>query len=61
MDVILSTAHAAKFPETVEEVTGHGPPLPPRSESFLAREEVFERLPNDLHTVREAIRTRVSG
>ena len=61
VDVILSTAHAAKFPETVEEVTGHVPPLPPRSESFLAREEVFERLPNDLHTVREAIRARVSG
>lgn len=60
VDVILSTAHAAKFPETVEAIIGETPLLPKRSEAFLARDEVFERLPNDLHTVREAIRQRVS-
>lgn len=59
VDVILSTAHAAKFPETVSEITGQAPPLPVRSEAFLARDEVFERLPNDVHAVREAIRGRV--
>ena len=60
VDVILSTAHAAKFPETVEAITGHTPALPERSESWLARDEVFERLPSDLNAVREAIRERVS-
>ena len=59
VDVILSTAHAAKFQETVSEITGHTPALPGRSEAFLAKDEVFERLPNDLHAVREAIRERV--
>ncbi len=59
IDVILSTAHAAKFPETVQAITGHTPHLPERSESFLARDEVFDRFPADLHTVREAIRARV--
>ena len=58
IDVILATAHAAKFPETVSEITGHTPHLPERSESFLARDEIFERMPCDLHTVREAIRSR---
>lgn len=58
-DVILSTAHAAKFPETVSEITGHTPILPERSEAYLAHDEVFENMPADLHTVREAIRNRV--
>lgn len=59
-DVILSTAHAAKFPETVSDITGHTPPLPERSEAFLAGHEVFERFPADLHIVRDAIRDRVT-
>lgn len=59
IDVVLSTAHAAKFPETVSAITGHTPALPERSESWLARDEVFEQMEADLHTVREAIRTRV--
>ena len=61
VDVILSTAHAAKFPETVSEITGFTPALPERSEAWLERGEVFERMPCDLHQVREAIRSRVSG
>lgn len=59
VDVILSTAHAAKFPETVSEITGESPPLPARSEAFLAKEERFERLPNELYAVREAILKQV--
>ncbi len=59
IDVVLSTAHAAKFPETVSEITGQTPDLPARSERFLAREEVFERFPADLQVVRDAIRKRV--
>lgn len=60
VDVVLSTAHAAKFPETVSAITGHTPHLPERSESFLANDEKFDRFPADLHTIREAIRERVS-
>ena len=59
VDVILSTAHAAKFPETVCAITGFTPALPERSESFLAKDEIFERFPADFHTVREAIRSRI--
>ena len=61
VDVILATAHAAKFPETVSEITGYAPHLPERSESFLARDEVYERMPCDLHKVREAIRSHIRG
>ncbi|MAK60591.1 MAG: threonine synthase [Ponticaulis sp.] len=61
VDVILSTAHAAKFPETVEEIIGELPLLPKRSEAFLQRDEVFERLPNDLFAVREAIQQRIKA
>ena len=59
VDVVLATAHAAKFPETVSEVTGHTPPLPERSEAFLAKDEVFERFPADVSTVRDAVRARI--
>jgi threonine synthase len=42
VDIILSTAHAAKFPETIQEVLGQDAPLPARSEAFTSRPEVFE-------------------
>lgn len=59
VDVILATAHAAKFPETVSAITGHTPGLPERSQAFLAKDEVFERFPADIPTVRQAILDRV--
>jgi threonine synthase len=53
--VVLATAAAAKFPETVREATGHDAPLPVRSARLLTRGEVFERLPADLAAVRGRI------
>ncbi|MEM9841996.1 MAG: threonine synthase [Pseudomonadota bacterium] len=54
--VVLATAHAAKFPETVLEATGQSVPLPHRSEHLRDRGEVFERITNDLGVVKDYIR-----
>ncbi len=53
--VVLATAHAAKFPETVEEATGRVPELPHRCRRVAEGHEVFERLPADEAVVRERI------
>ncbi|MEL7453169.1 MAG: threonine synthase, partial [Pseudomonadota bacterium] len=57
--VILSTAHAAKFPETVLDATGDPAPLPSRCQSLRDRGEVFERTANDLGTIKDLIRTKL--
>jgi threonine synthase len=49
--VILATAHPAKFPDAMEEITGEHPPLPPSFASLLTDEERFRVLPNDLAAV----------
>ena len=53
--VVLATAAAAKFPETVEEATGRKPAMPARAEVLYQREEVFERMAPSLAAVRERI------
>lgn len=55
--IVLSTAHAAKFPETVLEATGEDAPLPTRCNELKARGEVFERVPNDLKVIQDFIRS----
>lgn len=57
--VILSTAHAAKFPETVLEATGEDAPLPSRCVELKTRGEVFDRLPNDLKAIQDFIRAKM--
>jgi len=59
--VILSTAHAAKFPETVQEATGDDAPLPNRCDQLRARGEVFERVPNDLQVIKNQIRDHMAA
>lgn len=54
--VILATAHAAKFPETVEAVTGRSVPLPERCQGLKARGEIFERIENDLGSIKARVR-----
>lgn len=54
--VVLATAHAAKFPETVEAVTGRDAPLPERCQGLRERGEQFERIANDLATVKARVR-----
>lgn len=56
--VVLATAAAAKFPETVKQATGLDAPLPLRCGTLLARGEVFDRLPADLAAVRGAIEAK---
>lgn len=57
--VVLSTAHAAKFPETVKDATGLDAPLPSRTQSLIERGEVFERVSNDLGSVKDYIRSNM--
>ncbi|MEL6434661.1 MAG: threonine synthase [Pseudomonadota bacterium] len=57
--VVLSTAHAAKFPETVKEATGLDAPLPTRTQSLIERGEVFERVSNDLGAVKDYVRSNM--
>ncbi len=53
--VLLATAHAAKFPETVETTTGRRPALPERCGALLEAGEVYEVIANDPGAVRRAI------
>lgn len=53
--VTLSTAHPAKFPDAVNEVTGIHPELPPHMADLFEREEKFDVLPNDLEALKKYI------
>lgn len=55
--VVLSTAHPAKFPKAVEAATGKHPALPAHMADLMTRKERFTVLPNSL----EAIETFISG
>jgi len=54
--VVLSTAHAAKFPEAVEAATGVTPALPAKAGDLFARPERFDRLPADVEAVKAYVR-----
>jgi threonine synthase len=53
--VILATAHPAKFPETMVELTGTHPALPPRLVGLMSAMERFKVLDNDLTTVQQHV------
>jgi threonine synthase len=50
-NIILSTAHPAKFPDAVEKATGHKPHIPSELSALFDLGERFNVLPNDLETV----------
>ena len=54
--IILSTAHAAKFPEAVSAATGVTPALPAAAKGLWDRPERFDRLPADVETVKAYVR-----
>ena len=54
--VSLSTAHPAKFPEAVKDVTGIHPELPQHMADLFEREEKFDVLPNDMEILKTYIR-----
>jgi threonine synthase len=54
-NVLLATAHPAKFPETVEEVLGIYPPLPRHCADLFEREEKVVKLPATVSAVKNYI------
>lgn len=50
-EVILATAHPAKFPDAMEKITGERPGLPGRLASLMSDPERSTRLANDLKAV----------
>lgn len=59
--VILATADAAKFPETVYKATGQRPEPPERLRRQLAAREQFETMNSNFDQLRDYIEARVSG
>lgn len=55
--VSLACAHPAKFPDAVEKSIGIRPPLPEHLSDLFDREERMTKLPNDLETIKDFIRT----
>jgi len=56
--ITLSTAHPAKFPESVEKATGIHPNLPERLGDLASRQERFTVLANDQKIVEDFIRAK---
>ncbi len=59
-NIVLATAHPAKFPDAVETITGSRPPLPPRLSSLLTDPERITVLPNDLAAIQRFVIERTS-
>ena len=58
--VVLSTAHPAKFPDAMEAVLGERPQLPPRLASLMTDPERMTALPNDLGAVERFVEDRIA-
>lgn len=54
--VVLSTAHAAKFPQDVAQASGVTPALPRGALDLADRPERFDRLPAEPETIKEYVR-----
>ncbi len=55
MIVVLATAHPAKFPDVVEEVTGIHPELPEHLSDLFDREEKYIKIDNNVEDVKSYI------
>jgi threonine synthase len=60
-NVVLATAHPAKFPEAVEAITGSRPTLPPRFSALLTAPERITVLPNDLAAIQHFVAERADA
>ncbi|MGU3493525.1 threonine synthase [Xanthobacteraceae bacterium A53D] len=56
--VVLSTAHPAKFPDAVEAATGKRPALPPHMADLFGRKERVTVLPNDIAAIEAFIASK---
>ncbi len=59
--ITLATAHPAKFPDAVEKATGIRPPLPLRLADLFERSERVSRLPADVTTLKNYIRSHLEA
>ena len=59
--VVLSTAHAAKFPDAVKRAIGAPPPVPSRLKALESGVERVETLPNKLPLIQQFIESRLAG
>lgn len=59
--VVLSTAHAAKFPDDVAKASGVTPQLPRGIADLAARPERFDRLPAEVETIKAYVRAFAEG
>ncbi|MGE0629660.1 MAG: threonine synthase [Hyphomicrobiaceae bacterium] len=61
--VVLSTAHPAKFPDAMQAITGRRSPLPERLNSLMEEPERMGKVANDLVAVEQAIerQARIAG
>lgn len=57
--VVLATAHPAKFPDAMEEITGQQPGLPPHLSRLMTDKEHFDVLENSQPDVERFIEDRV--
>ena len=56
-NVVLSTAHAAKFPDAVEAACGVRPDLPPWLDGLMSRQETIKVVPNDQSEIERFVRS----
>ena len=59
--VVMSTAHAAKFPEAVAKASGVTPRLPPGVANLANRPERFDRLPAEAEIIKAYVRAFAEG
>jgi threonine synthase len=59
--VVLSTAHAAKFPDAVKAACGVTPALPAAARDLATRPERFDRLPADVAAVKAYLKDFVAA
>ena len=56
--IVLATAHPAKFPDAMQVITGRRPALPPRLSALMNDPERITTLPNDLGAIERFIEQR---
>jgi threonine synthase len=56
--IALATAHPAKFPDTIEAITGKRPALPPRLAPLMSARERVTVLPNDLGAIQRFVEAK---
>jgi threonine synthase len=58
--VVVGTAHAAKFPQAVQEALGEEPPLPPALAAVMQAPERYERIGADAAVLRDMLLERIT-